>query len=54
MRGWLGYYGVADMKNEMQDWNEWLRRRICMYIWKRWKEMETDRKGNVHDRAWYT
>ncbi|MBQ2742910.1 MAG: hypothetical protein IJP38_04270 [Oscillospiraceae bacterium] len=25
MRGWLGYYGIAEMKNEIQDWNEWLR-----------------------------
>ena len=37
MRGWLGYYGIAEMKNEIQDWNEWLRRRIRMYIWKQWK-----------------
>ena len=26
MRGWLGYYGIAEMKNEMERWNEWLRR----------------------------
>ena len=37
MRGWLGYYGIAEMKKEIQDWNEWLRRRIRMYIWKQWK-----------------
>ena len=37
MRGWLGYYGIADMKNEIEDWNGWLRRRIRMYIWKQWK-----------------
>ena len=37
MRGWLGYYGIAEMKNEMERWNEWLRRRIRMYIWKQWK-----------------
>jgi hypothetical protein len=37
MRGWLGYYGIADMKNDMERWNEWLRRRIRMYIWKQWK-----------------
>ena len=28
MRGWLGYYGIAEMKNDMERWNEWLRRRI--------------------------
>ncbi len=37
MRGWLGYYGIADMKTDMERWNEWLRRRIRMYIWKQWK-----------------
>ena len=37
MRGWLGYYGIADMKNEIERWNEWIRRRIRMYIWKQWK-----------------
>ena len=37
MRGWLNYYRIAEMKHEMQNWNEWLRRRIRMYIWKQWK-----------------
>ena len=37
MRGWLGYYSIADMKNTMEEWNGWLRRRIRMYIWKQWK-----------------
>ena len=37
MQGWLGYYGIADMENEIDAWNEWLRRRIRMYIWKQWK-----------------
>ena len=37
MQGWLEYYGIADMKNEIESWNEWLRRRIRMYIRKQWK-----------------
>ncbi len=37
MRGWLNYYGIADMSTLMTSWNEWLRRRIWMYIWKQWK-----------------
>jgi hypothetical protein len=37
MRGWLGYYGIAEMKKNMERWNEWLRRRIRMYIRKQWK-----------------
>ena len=41
MRGWLGYYGIAEMKSDMESWNEWLRRRIRMYIWKQWKLPKT-------------
>ena len=41
MRGWLGYYAIADMKHTMEDWNGWLRRRIRMYIWKQWKKPKT-------------
>ena len=37
IRGWLGYFGIANMKNTMQRWDEWLRRRFRVYIWKQWK-----------------
>ena len=37
IRGWLGYFGIANMKNTMQEWDGWLRRRFRMYIWKQWK-----------------
>ena len=32
MRGWLGYYGIAEMKNDMERRNGWLRRRMRMHI----------------------
>ena len=38
IRGWLGYFHVAEMKRMMKSWDEWLRRRIRMYIWKQWKK----------------
>ncbi len=41
IRGWLGYYYVADMKRILMSWNEWLRRRFRMYIWKQWKKPRT-------------
>ena len=37
IRGWLGYFGIANMKTTMQRWDEWLRRRLRVYIWKQWK-----------------
>lgn len=41
IRGWLGYYHIANIKRKLQDWNGWLRRRIRMYIWKQWKNPKT-------------
>lgn len=36
--GWINYYGIADMRTLMEATNQWLRRRIRMYIWKQWKK----------------
>ena len=32
-----GYFGIASMKTTMHRWDEWLRRRFRVYIWKQWK-----------------
>lgn len=40
-RGWLNYYGIASMKNNMDDINGWLYHRIRMCIWKQWKKPKT-------------
>ena len=44
MRGWLNYYGIADMKNNMESLNGWLYRRIRMCIWKQWKLPRTRKR----------
>ena len=41
IRGWIGYFRVADMKRTLMSWDEWLRRRFRMYIWKQWKRPKT-------------
>nr|MCR5088861.1 group II intron reverse transcriptase/maturase [Oscillospiraceae bacterium] len=41
IRGWLGYFGIASMRNTMREWDGWLRRRFRMYIWKQWKNPRT-------------
>ena len=41
IRGWIGYFYIADMKRILQSWDKWLRRRIRMYIWKQWKKPKT-------------
>ena len=40
-RGWMNYYGIADMKNPIDDINGWLYHRIRMCIWKQWKKSRT-------------
>jgi group II intron reverse transcriptase/maturase len=41
IRGWIGYYHLAQMKRLCADTDEWLRRRIRMCIWKAWKKPKT-------------
>jgi len=57
MRGWLNYYGIADMKNRIDDLNKWLYHRIRMCIWKQWKKPKTKvrnllRMGVPEELAW--
>ncbi len=67
--GWIGYYHLAEMKNYLQETDEWLRRRIRMCIWKAWKKPRTKVKnlikcgiadwqayewGNTHKSYWRT
>jgi hypothetical protein len=39
--GWVNYFKLADMKSLLKGTDEWLRRRLRMYIWKRWKRVRT-------------
>ena len=57
VRGWLNYYGVASMKNNIEEMNGWLYHRIRMCIWKQWKKPRTKvknliRMGVPKDWAW--
>ena len=39
--GWVNYYAMADMKNLMQETDEWMRRKIRAVYWKQWKKVRT-------------
>lgn len=39
--GWVNYFGIADMGRTVKELDEWLRRRIRMCYWKRWKKIKT-------------
>lgn len=44
MSGWLNYYSMVDMKNNIEDLNGWLYRRIRMRSWKQWKLPKTRKR----------
>lgn len=39
--GWVNYYKLADMGKLLKDIDEWMRKRIRMVFWKRWKRVRT-------------
>jgi RNA-directed DNA polymerase len=39
--GWVNYFKLADMRNILKAIDQWLRSRLRMYIWKRWKRIRT-------------
>lgn len=45
MRGWLNYYGTADIKKRIDTLNSWLYHRIRMCIWKQWKLPKTKKRN---------
>lgn len=46
-RGWLNYYGIANMKNPIDENNKWLYHRIRMCIWKQWKKPKTKKRNLI-------
>jgi|GEM_PF-5114054 len=38
VRGWINHFKLADAKNLLQRLDEWIRRRIRMATWKKWKQ----------------
>ena len=41
VRGWVGYYRLADTPTPFKELDEWLRRRLRQLVWKRWKRGRT-------------
>ena len=57
VRGWVNYFGMADMKSLLQSNDEWLRHRIRAIYWKQWKKVKTKFKelkklGVDEEKAW--
>jgi RNA-directed DNA polymerase len=41
LKGWIGYFHIADMKRHLENLESWIRRRLRMCIWKQWKKVKT-------------
>ncbi len=57
IRGWVNYFGMADMKSLLAKTDEWLRHKIRAIYWKQWKKVKTKfkelKKLNVEEeKAW--
>jgi RNA-directed DNA polymerase len=39
--GWVNCFKLADVKTLLKEIDCWLRRRLCMFIWKQWKRVRT-------------
>ena len=57
VRGWVNYFKLADAKNLLASLDKWLRSRIRMVTWKRWKKVRTrfenlKKAGITKDQAW--
>ena len=57
--GWTNYYRLADMGTFLKETDQWMRRRIRMVIWKKWKKTKTKYKnlrklGINHEGAYMT
>ena len=57
IRGWVNYFGMADMKKLLIETDKWLRHKIRAIYWKQWKKVKTKFKelkklGVDKEKAW--
>lgn len=41
VRGWMAYFGISDYYRPIPELDAWLRRRVRMCYWKRWRKTRT-------------
>lgn len=41
LMGWLGYFRTASAKSHCKRFDQWIRRRLRMCLWKQWKRVRT-------------
>lgn len=45
VRGWMNYYGISEYYEPIPKLDQWLRRRIRMCYWKKWRKTRTKVKN---------
>ncbi len=48
VRGWMGYFRIAETPRVFSDLDEWYRRRLRQICWKQWKRPATRRRMLAH------
>ncbi len=41
LMGWCGYFALAETPSKFKEFDEWIRRRLRMCLWKEWKTPKT-------------
>lgn len=41
LMGWLGYFRLASAKVHCEKFDQWIKRRLRMCLWKQWKRVRT-------------
>jgi RNA-directed DNA polymerase len=57
LRGWVTYFGLAEVKGVFEELDQWIRRRLRCLQWRQWKRVYTRAKhlmrlGLEEARAW--
>jgi len=41
LRGWIGYFALAETPSVVDDLEEWVRRRLRLCLWRQWRRVRT-------------
>ena len=57
LRGWINYFGLAEVKGIFEDLDQWIRHHLRVLIWRQWKKpfaraRNLMRLGLEEERAW--
>ena len=57
LRGWVNYFGLAEVRGTFEELDKWIRHKLRCLIWRQWKRPYTRAKnlmkrGLTEERAW--